>query len=66
MRNIAMTIIVVALVLLSFWWAGERFDASPTMRDNLPSDARECHEDMPCWDCTTMGNHICGDTKGNQ
>ena len=36
-----MTIIVVALVLLSIWWAGERFDASPTMRDNLPSYARE-------------------------
>lgn len=20
----------------------------------------ECHEDEPCWDCTTMGNKICG------
>ena len=39
--NIIATIVVVALVLLSIWWAGERFDASPTMRDNLPSsDAR--------------------------
>lgn len=19
-----------------------------------------CEEDMPCWDCVTMGNHICG------
>lgn len=19
-----------------------------------------CTEDMPCWDCTTMGNKICG------
>lgn len=19
-----------------------------------------CQEDMPCWDCTTMGNKICG------
>lgn len=19
-----------------------------------------CEEDMPCWDCHTMGNHICG------
>ena len=41
MKNVVTTIIVVALVLLSLWWAGERFDASPTMRDNLPSDARE-------------------------
>jgi hypothetical protein len=19
-----------------------------------------CMEDMPCWDCTTMGNGVCG------
>lgn len=19
-----------------------------------------CEEDMPCWNCHTMGNHICG------
>ncbi len=19
-----------------------------------------CEEDMPCWDCTTMGNKVCG------
>lgn len=19
-----------------------------------------CQEDNPCWDCATMGNHICG------
>lgn len=19
-----------------------------------------CQEDMPCWDCATMGNRICG------
>lgn len=25
---------------------------------NVP-DGR-CHEDMPCWDCKTMGNLICG------
>ena len=21
-----------------------------------------CYEDEPCWDCTTMGNQICGTT----
>lgn len=25
-----------------------------------PAPAVECIEDMPCWDCSTMGNHICG------
>lgn len=23
-------------------------------------DATRCEEDMPCWDCKTMGNKICG------
>lgn len=23
-----------------------------------------CHEDMPCWDCATMGNRICGRVPG--
>lgn len=25
-----------------------------------PVEAPICHEDMPCWDCATMGNQICG------
>lgn len=20
----------------------------------------DCQEDMPCWNCETMGNHVCG------
>ena len=25
-----------------------------------PFEATACEEDMPCWDCATMGNRICG------
>jgi hypothetical protein len=25
-----------------------------------PTPAGQCQEDDPCWDCHTMGNHICG------
>lgn len=25
-----------------------------------PASHIRCEEDMPCWDCTTMGNGICG------
>jgi hypothetical protein len=25
-----------------------------------PPDSVRCREDMPCWDCQTMGNRICG------
>jgi hypothetical protein len=24
---------------------------------------RTCTEDMACWDCETMGNHVCGDQR---
>lgn len=26
-----------------------------------PAQAQPCQEDQPCWNCATMGNHICGD-----
>lgn len=26
----------------------------------FPGQPQECTEDMPCWDCHTMGNRICG------
>lgn len=26
-----------------------------------PTQAQPCQEDQPCWNCATMGNHICGD-----
>jgi hypothetical protein len=31
--------------------------------NKLQSTAITCQEDMPCWDCTTMGNKICGPGK---
>jgi hypothetical protein len=27
-----------------------------------PADVPYCQEDEPCWDCHTMGNHVCGTT----
>lgn len=28
----------------------------------METSAPVCEEDQPCWDCATMGNHICGTT----
>ena len=25
-----------------------------------PQHPQRCEEDMPCWNCNTMGNKICG------
>lgn len=33
--------------------------ASPA-RVQVPTSTTSCQEDMPCWDCTSMGNRICG------
>ena len=27
------------------------------------AEASACQEDQPCWDCSSMGNHICGEGK---
>lgn len=35
----------------------------PLSCHNKPHDtppAVTCAEDDPCWDCHTMGNHVCG------
>lgn len=31
-------------------------------RYNYPTTTTHCTEDMNCWNCNTMGNHICGRT----
>ena len=31
-----------------------------TVQSECPPPVPVCEEDMPCWDCTTMGNLICG------
>ncbi len=39
-RRTILTIVAVALAYPMFMWVGERFDASPTMRDNVPTTVR--------------------------
>ena len=29
--------------------------------ESAPAPAAVCEEDMPCWNCTTHGNRICGE-----
>lgn len=35
---------------------------TPRTVDPLTLEVRACQEDDPCWDCSTMGNRICGTT----
>lgn len=42
--------------------------AQPTVTVNYPTPTvnEQCEEDMPCWDCETMGNLICGPLYTNK
>lgn len=39
-------------------------DAPPASDVQVGGDESQCMEDQPCWDCHTMGNHICGTNNG--
>ena len=53
------TPIVTPAVSLSF--ESPKVTTSPAPVVSIPST--QCEEDEPCWDCTTMGNQICGPTS---
>lgn len=35
---------------------------TPTIPAHAEPALPECQEDMPCWECKTMGNKVCGAT----
>lgn len=37
--------------------------AAPKPKSTAPAVAHDCQEDESCWDCATMGNHICGGSR---
>lgn len=51
---------VVAMVLMTAFgvFAAEMFSS-----ELAPSYSAPCMEDQPCWDCSSMGNLMCGVTR---
>lgn len=43
-------------------WTISPLELSTTgvVKDSDQAAAPRCEEDQPCWNCATMGNHICG------
>ncbi|AEJ95733.1 hypothetical protein FDI64_gp59 [Mycobacterium phage Zemanar] len=39
---------------------GALITAEPAEHRVAEPTGQQCEEDQPCWDCTTMGNRICG------
>lgn len=48
--------LVLVLGVFAYTHARESNNAHVPVSTNTPA----CYEDMPCWDCATMGNLICG------
>lgn len=40
--------------------AGALLAAAASLDGERHEAPEVCHEDMPCWDCETMGNLTCG------
>ena len=57
---------VIGVALVVLLWAflvGAFIVGQEWKQDRLRSEYQtECQEDMPCWDCSSMGNRICGPT----
>ena len=48
----------IAVGLLALALAAGCYKPGDITNTNIPDG--QCHEDDACWDCSTMGNHICG------
>lgn len=56
-ERLSALIVVLLIFCAGFgtgYWSGEH---------NYEKDHAVCTEDMSCWNCTTMGNHVCGHVK---
>jgi hypothetical protein len=49
--------VLLGLLLLGSAWGVVQVPKDPP-KDFSPQV--RCAEDMPCWDCATMGNKVCG------
>jgi hypothetical protein len=53
--------VVLAVIVAAFAVGGCR--PAPVIRIGHAIHVT-CQEDMPCWDCHTMGNRVCGPGRG--
>ena len=58
-EKVALVIILFAFLYL-FGHLMFALGRQQTMVTNTPTNMVRCEEDMPCWNCETMGNLICG------
>lgn len=57
---LALVVMAVAMSMLAGCCVGRAVDTRLGPIGLPINEPGACHEDMPCWDCETMGNRICG------
>lgn len=58
----SLIIAVLSMYLVVWMWLDAENDLKQARTVIL--EHQLCREDEACWDCTTMGNRVCGDTRG--
>lgn len=58
MKYLAILLIVLSALVGNA--ALDRVEHANPFRAVADSLDSQCAEDMSCWDCSTMGNHVCG------
>jgi hypothetical protein len=56
--QVVLVLIVVLVGIVAFVAFAHRVDGQPYPGGQ--GEPVDCQEDMGCWNCTTMGNHLCG------
>jgi hypothetical protein len=54
------TLVVILVAILIGWAFSTGQDRKEHRTGLIPPVSITCQEDMPCWDCNTMGNLKCG------
>lgn len=59
---IALALVVVAVGMIRWIERDPKSQVNMAKITLTNTPDGKCHEDDPCWDCTIMGNRICGTT----
>lgn len=59
-RAIALPLTALAVIVSGLTIGAAIPDSGGSVTRPTTSPAAACEEDQPCWDCSLMGDHICG------
>jgi hypothetical protein len=60
---VTLVLVVSGLIVIGAYFLGQSWKQDRLTTEDagtIPPVSITCQEDMPCWDCDTMGNGRCG------